>query len=124
MYRWVTFKSRSLWQFLTLKKCTGKRHRSPILTALAQSSSLGDGPHRILPSAAVDTNTDDRKSGNRQLAGIDAACLAYLISKHCGFSAVTRGPTQIRNRLNGFPPSLIADHRAKATVLMRRQGNL
>jgi hypothetical protein len=38
MYRWVTFKSHSLWQFLTLKKCTGKWHRSPILTALAQSS--------------------------------------------------------------------------------------
>src|SRR5882762_9686628 len=119
MYRWVTFKSRSLWQFLTLKKCTGKRHRSPILTALAQSSSLGDGPHRILPSAAVDTNTDDRKSGNRQLAGIDAACLAYLIRKHGGSTPVTRGQTQIRNGLNGFAPSLTPHHRVKARVIKK-----
>jgi len=37
-HRWVTFKSHSLWQFLTMKNCTGKRHRSPILSALAQSS--------------------------------------------------------------------------------------
>jgi len=64
MYRWVTFKSRSLWQFLTLKKCTGKRHRSPILTALAQSSLLGDGPRRIFPSAGAHTNTGGRNSGN------------------------------------------------------------
>ena len=32
-----------------MKNCTGKRPRSPISTALAQSSLLGDGPRRHFP---------------------------------------------------------------------------